>query len=315
MNLHLNKELFREFIDNLNARTGIDSDIIEKDYYVCSILKELSKKQDELHAYFKGGTAIYKILDTINRFSEDIDLTVKILQEESNTKNKNRLKESALGYKISGLELSKNECINNKGSVTGIYKYNSIYDTSKIPLHRAGIIQIEATSFTISEPYKEYIIEPLIYKLSNENEKDILDKQFDITKFNINIIKLERMFIDKIFAIEFYYIRNMYKDVSKHLYDISILYQNNTIKKLLKDKNEMEKLISFKRQEEKIRIGGIDANTKIKNFSYFKLNFNDDLINEFNNMQYKYVLNDKYKVTIDYAKDVISEIYTHIKNI
>ena len=31
MNLHLNKELFREFIDNLNTRTGIDSDIIEKD--------------------------------------------------------------------------------------------------------------------------------------------------------------------------------------------------------------------------------------------------------------------------------------------
>ena len=315
MNLHLNKELFREFIDNLNARTGIDSDIIEKDYYVCSILKELSNKQDELHAYFKGGTAIYKILDTMNRFSEDIDLTVKILQEESNTKNKNRLKESALGYKISGLDLSKNECINNKGSVTGIYKYNSIYDTSKVPLHRAGIIQIEATSFTISEPYKEYTIEPLIYKLSKENEKHILNKQFDISKFNINIIKLERMFIDKIFAIEFYYIRNMYKDVSKHLYDISILYQNDTINKLLKNKNEIEKLILYKRQEEKIRIGGIDANTKIKNFNYFKLDFNDELINEFNNMQYKYVLNDKYKVTIDYAKDVISEIYTYIKNI
>ena len=77
MNLHLNKELFREFIDNLNARTGIDSDIIEKDYYVCTILKELSKNQDELQAYFKGGTAVYKILDTMNRFSEDIDLTVK----------------------------------------------------------------------------------------------------------------------------------------------------------------------------------------------------------------------------------------------
>ena len=74
MNLHLNKELFREFIDNLNTRTGIDSDIIEKDYYVCTILKELSKNQDELQAYFKGGTAVYKILDTMNRFSEDIDL-------------------------------------------------------------------------------------------------------------------------------------------------------------------------------------------------------------------------------------------------
>ena len=313
MNLHLNKELFREFIDNLNARTGIDSDIIEKDYYVCTILKELSKKQDELHAYFKGGTAIYKILDTMNRFSEDIDLTVKILQKQSNTKNKNRLKESALGYKISGLELSKDECIDNKGSVTGIYRYNSIYDINKDPLHRAGIIQVEATSFTVSEPYQKYTIEPLIYKLSNENEKNILETQFEISKFDINIIKLERMFIDKIFAAEFYYIRKMYKDVSKHLYDISVLSQNENIEKLLKNKNEMEKLISYKRQEEKIRIGGIDSNTKIKDFNYFKLDFNDELIQEFNNMQYKYVLDDKYKITMDYTKNVILEIYNFIK--
>lgn len=315
MNLHLNKELFREFIDNLNARTGIDSDIIEKDYYVCTILKDLSKKQDELHAYFKGGTAIYKILDTMNRFSEDIDLTVKILPEQSNTKNKNRLKESALGYKISGLELSKDECIDNKGSVTGIYRYNSIYDINKDPLHRAGIIQVEATSFTVSEPYQKYTIEPLIYKLSNENEKNILETQFEISKFDINIIKLERMFIDKIFAAEFYYIRKMYKDVSKHLYDISVLSQNENIEKLLKNKNEMEKLISYKRQEEKIRIGGIDSNTKIKDFNYFKLDFNDELIQEFNNMQYKYVLDDKYKITMDYTKNVILEIYNFIKNI
>ena len=315
MNLHLNKELFREFIDNLNARTSIDSDIIEKDYYVCTILKELSKKQDELHAYFKGGTAIYKILDTMNRFSEDIDLTVKILPEQSNTKNKNRLKESALGYKISGLELSKDECIDNKGSVTGIYRYNSIYDINKDPLHRAGIIQVEATSFTVSEPYQKYTIEPLIYKLSNENEKNILETQFEISKFDINIIKLERMFIDKIFAAEFYYIRKMYKDVSKHLYDISVLSQNENIEKLLKNKNEMEKLISYKRQEEKIRIGGIDSNTKIKDFNYFKLDFNDELIQEFNNMQYKYVLDDKYKITMDYTKNVILEIYNFIKNI
>ena len=68
MKLHLNKELFKEFIDNLKTRTGIDSDIIEKDYYVCTILRNLSEKQDELQAYFKGGTAIYKIVDTMYRF-------------------------------------------------------------------------------------------------------------------------------------------------------------------------------------------------------------------------------------------------------
>ena len=314
MNLHLNKELFKEFIDNLNTRTGIDSDIIEKDYYVCTILKDLSKNQDELQAYFKGGTAIYKILDTMNRFSEDIDLTVKVLPEQSNTKNKNRLKQSALAYEIDGLELSKNECIDNKGSVTGIYRYNSIYDTSKDPLHRAGIIQVEATSFTVSDPYATYNIEPLIYKLSNKNEKKILEEQFEISKFDINIIKLERMFIDKIFAAEFYYLRDMFKDTSKHLYDISVLSQNENIKKLLNDKTELEKLISYKRQEESIRKGGIDANTKIKDFNYFKLDFSNELVQEFENMQYKYVLDDKYKIMIDEVKKRVSKIYNYLKN-
>ena len=314
MNLHLNKELFRDFIDNLNTKTGIDSDIIEKDYYVCTILKELSKNQDELQAYFKGGTAVYKILDTMNRFSEDIDLTVKVIPEQSNTKTKNSLKESALGYEVKGLELSKDECIDNKGSVTGIYRYNSIYDTSKDPLHRAGIIQVEATSFTVSEPYKKYKIEPLIYKLANESERKILKEQFEISDFDINIIKLERMFIDKVFAAEFYYIRNMHKDTSKHLYDITILAQTKAIKELLQNKEELEKLISYKRQEESIRKGGIDADLKIKDFTYLKQDFNEELLKEFENMQNKYVLNDKYKIEISEVKITLNEIINN-KNI
>lgn len=308
MLLHLNKFEFENFIEIIIEREDIDKDIIEKDYYVCLILKELSKRQDYLKSYFKGGTAVYKILDTMNRFSEDIDLTVKVLPEESNTRNKKRLKESALGYEIEGLELIKDECIDNKGSVTGVYQYTSVYEDSEIPLQRAGKIQVESTSFTVSEPTEKYYIEPLIYKLANNKEKKILEEQFDVTKIEIEIIKLERMFIDKIFAAEFYYIRNMYTDTAKHLYDISVLFNNDKIQKLLNDKDELNKLIDYKRQE-KIRIGGIDEKTAIKDFSYFKLEFSDSLIREFENMQNEYVLNDKYKFSIDQVKEILNKIH------
>ena len=312
MKLHLNKELFRDIIDTLNTRTGIAIDIIEKDYYVCILLKELSKNQNELKAYFKGGTAIYKILNTMNRFSEDIDLTVKVLTEESNTRNKKRLKQSALGYNIEGLELIKEECIDNKGSITGMYRYNSVYSDSEIPLQRAGKIQVEATSFTVSEPTEKYYIESLIYKLANNSEKKILEEQFDVSKIEIEIIKLERMFIDKIFAAEFYYIRDMYMDTAKHIYDISILFYNEKIQNLLNNDEELNKLIKYKRQEEKARIGGIDENTQIKNFNYLKLNFSYSLIKEFENMQNKYVLNDKYKVSIDEVKYILKQLYNKL---
>lgn len=120
------------------------------------------------------------------------------------------------------------------------------------------------------------------------------------------------MFIDKIFAAEFYYIRNMYMDVSKHLYDISILFNNDKIQKLLENKEELSKLIEYKRQEEKVRIGGIDENTQIKDFNYFKLEFSYELIKEFENMQNKYVLNDKYKVSIDEVKNILKQIYNKV---
>ena len=231
MQFHLKKKEFTKFIGDMSKTKNIDADIIEKDYYVCAILKEISKQQDYLKAYFKGGTAVYKILDEMNRFSEDIDLTVKVVSEQSNTQNRKRLKLSALGYKIDGLELLKEECIDNKGSVTAVYKYETAFKPDERQLHRAGKILVEATSFTISEPTETYYIEPLVYKLANDSEKKILEEQFDVSKIKIEIITLERMFIDKIFAAEFYYIRNMYMDASKHLYDISILFNNARIQR------------------------------------------------------------------------------------
>lgn len=309
----LNKELLEELILNINNRTGIRNDILEKDYYVCLVLKDLSKKQDKLQAYFKGGTAIYKILDHMNRFSEDIDLTVKVNDNESNNSNRMRLKNSTIGYKIQGLELDKAETIDKKGSITSFYKYNSLFSMNE--LFKSEKIQIESTSFTVSEPISTYTIEPLIYKYALENEKKILKEEYDICEFNIEIIKLERIFVDKIFAVEFYFERNMYEDVSKHLYDISIMIKNDNIKEMLKNKQELNKLISYKRKEEESRLGGIASNKEIKDFNYMKLKFNDELINAFNKMQRIYVLDDESILTIDEVKNTIKILFEIFKDL
>lgn len=120
------------------------------------------------------------------------------------------------------------------------------------------------------------------------------------------------MFIDKIFATEFYYIRNMYMDTAKHLYDISVLFSHYKIQKLLNDKDELNKLINYKRQEEKVRIGGINEKIEIKGFNYFKLDFDNALMREFENMQNKYVLDDKYKFSIDKVKEILNKIHKEV---
>ena len=52
--------------------------IIEKDYWVVWILEKLFALNDlRSHLTFKGGTSLSKIYKIIDRFSEDIDLSIE----------------------------------------------------------------------------------------------------------------------------------------------------------------------------------------------------------------------------------------------
>ena len=312
MYFHLNKVEFESFIKLIAERANLDEDIIEKDYYVCEILKELSKKQTELKAYFKGGTAVYKIMDKMNRFSEDIDLTVEVIKEESNNSNRMRLKRSALNYEIPELLLQQDKTLDVKQSVTAFYKYNTSFLNANNPLHKAGEIQVEATSFTISEPVETYEIESIIFKYATEEERKILKENFDIDRFQIKIQKLERIFVDKVFASEFYYERKMYVDFAKHIYDLSILLKEDRIQKLLNNKEYFREIVSYKKQEEMIRIGGVDSQKKLSEFTYLDLNFNEEINRAFESMQNKYIYKEEYKQSIENVKESLRELKNRI---
>ena len=301
----MDRKILKSIIRKISRRSNISNFILEKDYYVCLVLKDLSFKQDKIQAYFKGGTAVYKILDNFKRFSEDIDLTVKVNNDESNNSNKTRLKKSALGYNIPDLELIKEETIDKKGSITAFYKYESLFGIGN--LFKFGKIQIESTSFTVSEPVTVYEIEPLIYKYATDDEKKIL-KEYGISPFNIETITLERIFVDKIFAAEFYFEREMYRDFAKHIYDIVTMFKD-----LLNKKAYFLKLIEYKRQEEKIRLGGIPDNKSILDFNYWKLNFSKEVNQAFNEMQNIYVLDDDNKMTIKYIENALSKLVEKLK--
>ena len=56
-------------------RKGLPEAIIEKDFWVCWVLKQLfSIEALSGRLLFKGGTSLSKIFHAINRFSEDIDI-------------------------------------------------------------------------------------------------------------------------------------------------------------------------------------------------------------------------------------------------
>lgn len=310
MRLHEDRDAFQALLSAIGERTGIREDIIEKDYYLTMLLRELSEKQAVLPAYFKGGTALYKALGDMIRFSEDIDLTVEV-NDCSNSQGKARLERAANGYVTLPRTTDKERESNKRGSITSVYEYEPVTAVDMgDALQRFGYVKVEATSFTISEPYEPMVVAPLLYDKATDDEKAILETEYDVKSFPINTIRLERIFADKILAAEFYYQRELYFDVAKHIYDLSVMMQMPKIKKLLDDPDELKKMLSYKRQEEKARIGSDLAEKPFADFVLFEALWDDErLPAHFMKMQKIYIFDERNILPYSRVLERMGDLY------
>jgi hypothetical protein len=64
------------YIEEAAARRGLAPVIVEKDFWVCWLLNILFQSSFRDAIVFKGGTSLSKVFGVINRFSEDIDLSL-----------------------------------------------------------------------------------------------------------------------------------------------------------------------------------------------------------------------------------------------
>lgn len=68
----------RAYIEEAASRRDLTPIIIEKDFWVCWTLRRLTTTDDlQNHVTFKGGTSLSKAYGIIERFSEDVDLTIR----------------------------------------------------------------------------------------------------------------------------------------------------------------------------------------------------------------------------------------------
>lgn len=292
MQLHKDKDAFQALLSNISGKTGVRDDIIEKDYYLTLLLSELASWQTKLPAYFKGGTALYKAIGSLKRFSEDIDLTVEVL-DCSKSQGKKRLETAANGYTSLPRTKDKARESNARGSITSVYEYRPVTSIdADDALQRFGYVKVEATSFTVSEPVEQLMISPLLYSEANSDQQHILRSKYDVSPFEVKTIKMERIFADKIMASEFYYQRQMLFDVAKHLYDLTLLMKTKRIAELLAKQNELLRMLAYKRLEEENRIGSDLAQKSFSDFLIFKaLKSDDKLEATFDEMQRVYVFN------------------------
>lgn len=229
--LYKNKNSFLSFVSNINILSGLDTTIIEKDYYVTMLLRLLSNKLD--YIVFKGGTSLSKTKKVINRFSEDIDISTsrKITQGEKR-KVKTSIIEAIdeLGMTIDNI----NDIRSRRDYNLYRIKYDSILNNNDKVIQNA--ILLEVVYMSVAYPTKKLFINN--YFDDYVDNKDMIIK-FGLEPFKMNVQSLERTFIDKVFAICDYYLLNKKYRNSRHIYDLYKIYPlvkfDKKFKSLVKD--------------------------------------------------------------------------------
>ena len=182
--------------------------MVEKDTIQSMFLLELSKSN--LPFVFKGGTSLSKAYDLIDRFSEDIDLSMnRKVSEREKKQSKQNIIEIAEKF---GMILTNPQSIKSRYDYNMyIFQYDSLFST------RPMEIIIETSYYQNVYPSEYHKIDSFVGRFCKEQSIE-LPVPFVAAEFRMNVQSLQRTFIDKVFAICDYRIKNMQDRDSRHLY-------------------------------------------------------------------------------------------------
>ena len=273
MELYKDKEAFVDAIIETSRIYKINEALIEKDYFVMYILSELNKVIPGL--LFKGGTCCSHAYKVINRFSEDIDLSLNTKYfSRKHSINANKMVAEVcdkLGFKIINREEVENH---THGSFNRYYIEYPISFPSQLV---KPFIQVEMTFFQRSYPDEIKYVNSIIGDWLISTGNNDIANSYDLLPFEVCVQKLERTFVDKVFAICDYFERKEAVRNSRHIYDLYMIVNAinlndpklfHLIKEVRKDRKNSDRCISAK--------DGYDINVSLKRIietGYFKSDY------------------------------------------
>ncbi len=204
---------WKEIIETVAAGTGRTEQMVEKDTIQSMLLSYMA--ESDLPFVFKGGTSLSKAYQLIDRFSEDIDLSMsrKITESE-----KRHAKELIIGASEGvGLQIGNPEEIFSRHSYN---RYEILYE-SLFQGHPLEII-VETSCYQPVYPAEPHKVGSFVGMFCEANGLK-LPLPFEAADIVMDVQSVERTFIDKVFAVCDYRLRDMQNRDSRHLYDIAKL--------------------------------------------------------------------------------------------
>lgn len=227
LKLHENEKDFSQAIQATASALGIREVFVQKDYWVCYILKNLSLSEHKSHVVFKGGTSLSKAHKVIHRFSEDVDLAI-ISNKLTDNQIKPLMKKIESVIATTPLKELADHVAVSKGSKyrKTVWEYNRILagdfgDASKDLI-------LEINSFTKPSPFNLVSIQTYIadFFAQNNLNDDLISNE--LHPFQVNVLDLKRTITEKVAAIAGASSRqpddhSELKNKIRHLYDLAML--------------------------------------------------------------------------------------------
>jgi len=228
MKLHLDRENFLQAVKLTADRMGIATIYVEKDYWVTYALNVIFNNEIGKDTVFKGGTALSKCYNMIDRFSEDIDLVVLRREGESNNKLTTKIKTISevvtnVLPEIAIPGLTQKMGMNRKTA----HRYDKIFTGNYGQVR--DVIVVEATWLGYFEPYSIRTIASFVGQMMLDNKQEAIAKEYGLLPFELKVLDPTRTLCEKIMSlVRFSYneapLMNL-KNKIRHTYDLHQLLQ------------------------------------------------------------------------------------------
>jgi hypothetical protein len=258
----------RLYIGQAAAQRNLSPVILEKDFWVCWLLGILFESRFADSLVFKGGTSLSKVFGVIDRFSEDIDLSLSpafLKLPEAGTSRNQASKwmtraEAACGIAVRDqigpvMEaavadvLGKSERAwlefmtdSNTNSPVLLFHYPSTQHAGLDYLRRS--VKLEFGSLTDQQPTGRHPVRPWV--------ADVLPNGFSDWRCEVVALEIERSFWEKATILHTEYHRPAEKPTpdrfSRHYADTAALAEHATASKAIDQHDLRKRVVAWKGQ-------------------------------------------------------------------
>lgn len=232
MKLHEFPDEFRDLISIVATDKHLPESAIERDYYIVMLLQNLANSEYAEKCVFKGGTSLSKCYPgSIERFSEDIDLTYLGMDESDKVCNKTIKKIETVMTVGADVEKIGEERSNRSKSMLVWFG------------DKSNRVKLEIGSSIRPDPYSKKTLKTYIQEFLEEHDGSEDIAKYELEEISLNVLNIERTFVDKLMSVKRHAICGTIDKKVRHIYDVTRLFELQEIKAFLEDKDELKRLI------------------------------------------------------------------------